>query len=288
MARLDHPWGSEETWAETDRYVGKTILLRAGASTGPLRHERRDKTLRVQRGVVTVFLDLDGAPQSSEVRAGQSIHVRARLLHRLEATTDAELVEVSTPDPDPRGEFRPTPVAPEPPDPDSIIDDPQPAGPARAAPPPPRPAVLRHGAKVIVVVEDDLPIQDILVRALGARYTVHRADDGAQALALLEALPPVDLVVTDLMMPRLSGLELLRRLKADPARRGIPVIFLTARTAGADVAEAINAGARSYLTKPFKLKELLAQVDKVTPRRGRALTVTRRAAAWPRPSAPCR
>jgi CheY-like chemotaxis protein/quercetin dioxygenase-like cupin family protein len=265
MPRVEHPWGSEEIWAATERYVGKTILLHAGASTTPERHPRRDKTLRVQRGLVTLHLDRDGAVGSRQVRPGESVHVPAGATHRLVAVTDAEIVEVSTPDPDEGGRLQARP-APAPvqelPDPDSIIDDRQQAGPA-PPPLPPRPAVLRLGAKVVVVVEDDLPIQDILVRALGVRYTVHRADDGVQGLALLEALPPVDLVVTDLMMPRMNGLELLKRLRADPARNRVPVIILTARTASGDVAEAINAGARSYLTKPFKLKELLAQVEKI-------------------------
>jgi CheY-like chemotaxis protein/quercetin dioxygenase-like cupin family protein len=295
MPRVDHPWGSEEAWAETDRYVGRTIIVRTGASTGPLRHDGRDKTLRLVRGLLTVELDVEGAPTSRVLRPGQFIHVPARTPHRLVAVTEAEIVEVSTPDamvgaqgppqtpltaalpaappPVPTGRASapplPTGRAPVPPaavevdDPEFIIDDPEDLGPAPAPRPPPQPASLRPGAKVVVVVEDDLQIQDILVRALGVRYTIYRADDGVQGLALLEALPPVDLVITDLMMPGMNGLDLLRHLKADPVRKGVPVIILTARAASGDVASAINAGARSYLTKPFKLKELLAQVEKV-------------------------
>jgi CheY-like chemotaxis protein len=116
---------------------------------------------------------------------------------------------------------------------------------------------------VLVIIEDDLLIQDILLRAFGGTYTIHRADDGAHGLALIRALPRVDLVITDVMMPRMSGLELLRLLKSDPVRKGIPVIMLTARASSADVAAAINAGARSYVTKPFKLKELVGQVEKI-------------------------
>jgi len=266
MARVEHPWGSEETWAETERYVGRTLVLRAGASTESRRHDQRDKTLRVQRGLLTVELDLDGIPQSQVARPGQSVHVPAGVLHRLVAISESEVVEVSTPEPRHRAEApaQPAPLAPaELLDPDFVIDDPEDEGPPPAPPAPPQPAVLRPGAKVVVVVEDDLSIQDILVRALGARYTVHRADDGAQALALLQTLSAVDLVVTDLMMPRMNGLDLVRRIKADPALARVPIIVLTARTASSDVAEAINAGARSYLTKPFKLKELLTQVDKI-------------------------
>ncbi len=294
VARVEHPWGSEDTWAETNRYVGRTLVVRTGASTGALRHDRRDKTLRLVRGLLTVELGVEGAAESRVLRPGQSVHVPARTAHRLIAVSESELVEVSAPDLEARDvgqapPAKPPPNAPGPPrvpgpppppraplpsapgpmvaapdatDLEIIIDDPEDLGPA-PPPPPPRPASLRQGAKVVVVAEDDLPIQDILVRALGVHYTVYRADDGAQALALMEALPPVDLVITDLMMPRMNGLELLKRLKTDPVRKGVPVIILTARAASGDVASAINAGAKSYLTKPFKLKELLAQVEKI-------------------------
>jgi CheY-like chemotaxis protein/quercetin dioxygenase-like cupin family protein len=269
MARVERSWGSEETWAATDRYIARTIFLRKGASTEPMRHADRDKTLRVQHGVVTVHIALETSEAVRDARPGETVHIAPGVAHRFSAVSEAEIVEVSAPErspatePEAGGAAQPSrslvPISIAPEDLELVIDDPE-----IVAPQPPRPAVEVLGAPVVVVVEDDPQIQDLLVRALGSRHTVHRADDGAQGLALLSALPAVDLVITDLMMPRMSGLDLLRELKADPVRSRVPVIILTARSSSTDVAAAINAGARSYVTKPFKLKELLIQVDKIT------------------------
>jgi CheY-like chemotaxis protein/mannose-6-phosphate isomerase-like protein (cupin superfamily) len=271
MPLVDHPWGSEETWAATDRYVGKTILLRAGASTGPLCHRERDKTLRVQRGRVTITVEIDGGRRVHDAHPRDTAYVPAGVTHQLTAVTDSELIEVSAPERARVGDVAPrlpsrgpgaAAAAVTESDLEIVIDDPVVASAADAKPP--RPVVQKEGAPVVVVVEDDLLIQDILVRALGTRHTVYCADDGVSALALIMKLPRVDLVITDLMMPRMNGLELMRNLKADRARSRVPVIMLSARAASADVANAINAGARSYVTKPFKLKELMAQVDRIT------------------------
>jgi CheY-like chemotaxis protein/mannose-6-phosphate isomerase-like protein (cupin superfamily) len=257
MAFVEHPWGLEEIWARTPLYVGRALHLPAGASTGRLCHDRRDKTLRVQRGVVSVHLDAEAAPR--ELSEGDALHVPAGVGHVIVALDEAELTEISTPD---GASDEPPPGDPLELDPEFIIDDPEIVDPVTREPP--RAAVVQPGGKVVVVVEDDLLIQDILVRALGARHTVYRADDGAQGLALIEALPSVDVVITDLMMPWMNGLELVQALKASPAHSKIPVIVLSARAASGDVALAINAGARSYVSKPFKLRELLAQVEKIT------------------------
>jgi CheY-like chemotaxis protein/mannose-6-phosphate isomerase-like protein (cupin superfamily) len=262
MPRVEHPWGSEETWAETSRYVARTILLRAGASTGTLRHPARDKTLRVQRGRVLVLVDPERSSESCELRAGEWMHLVAGAPHALSALTDAEIVEVSTPEPISAG------TAVEVPDPDIIIDDAEEVVESPPAFAVPLPAVAHENAKVVLVVEDDLPIQDILVRGIGTRFTVYRADDGIQALALLRALPKIDLIVTDLAMPRLNGLDLMHHLRADLTKNKIPIIVLTARTTSKDVALAINAGARSFIPKPFKLKELLSLIDKALAPRG--------------------
>jgi CheY-like chemotaxis protein/mannose-6-phosphate isomerase-like protein (cupin superfamily) len=256
MTIVEHPWGTAETWASTDLFTARTLVIRAGASLGPASDPAREASFRVQRGNVSV--KLEGEPRPRELRAGEVVHVAAGIRHTLHARAEVELTEVTA---DRSRSPRP-PVSPlGRPDPEYVIDDAQIMDAAAAAVP--RPAVDRPGAAVIVIVEDDLLIQDILVRAFGGTYTIHRADDGAQGLALIEALPPVDLVITDLMMPRMNGLDLLRRLKADPLRKQVPVIMLTARATSGDVATAINAGAKSYVTKPFKLKELIAQVNKI-------------------------
>ncbi|MEM1417866.1 MAG: response regulator, partial [Myxococcota bacterium] len=74
---------------------------------------------------------------------------------------------------------------------------------------------------------------------------------------------PPDLIVTDLRMPRLDGLSLSRRLKADASLQHVPIIMLTAKGRPGDMVEGINAGARHYLTKPFKRDELLDKVRTV-------------------------
>ena len=88
---------------------------------------------------------------------------------------------------------------------------------------------------------------------------------------------PVDLITTDAMMPRLSGTELLARLKADPARAGIPVLMLTARANAAHRRAALTVGVDDYLTKPFAPAELLARVQLLLARHD----VRRRFAALP-------
>jgi len=113
-----------------------------------------------------------------------------------------------------------------------------------------------------VVAEDDPAVLDILVRALGNTYTVYAAVNGSDALDLLARLPAPHAVVLDVMMPGTDGVAIARRLKDDPERRHVPVVLLTALSAPRDVVSGINAGARHYVTKPFKLVDLLAKIEK--------------------------
>ena len=85
---------------------------------------------------------------------------------------------------------------------------------------------------------------------------------GAAALAIIERGPPPRLVVTDVMMPRMNGLELARRLKARPETARVPLVMLTAKSSAKDMVDGVNAGARFYLTKPFKVEDLKAKVKK--------------------------
>ena len=119
-------------------------------------------------------------------------------------------------------------------------------------------------ADVILVVEDDPAINLLVVRALGATYTVHAATSGKQALALLEKIPVPVLVITDLMMPDMDGIALAKALKASPALKGVPILFLTASTSSRQVVGAINAGARQVMSKPFKVPDLLKKVEQLT------------------------
>jgi DNA-binding response OmpR family regulator len=117
-------------------------------------------------------------------------------------------------------------------------------------------------AKVIMVVEDDAAIRDMLVRSLGASYVVYESPDGQTALENLARMKTPDLVVMDVMMPRMDGWTLASKLKAESRLKNVPLIFLTGRDSPRDVVQGINAGARHYLTKPFKIQTLLEKVSK--------------------------
>ena len=107
-------------------------------------------------------------------------------------------------------------------------------------------------------VDDDKAVRESLRRSLEFNgYDVHLAGDGAEALAGIAAVAP-DVVVIDVMMPRLDGIETTRALRA--AGNDVPILVLTARDAVGDRVEGLDAGADDYLTKPFALEELLARL----------------------------
>jgi two-component system response regulator MprA len=110
----------------------------------------------------------------------------------------------------------------------------------------------------VLVVDDDKAVRESLRRSLEFNgYDVHLANDGAEALAGIAAASP-EVVVMDVMMPRLDGLEATRALRA--AGNDVPIIVLTARDAVGDRVDGLDAGADDYLTKPFALQELLARL----------------------------
>jgi CheY-like chemotaxis protein/anti-sigma regulatory factor (Ser/Thr protein kinase) len=98
-----------------------------------------------------------------------------------------------------------------------------------------------------------------LARLLTPLWTVRSTANGEEALAAVAESTP-DVVLTDVMMPRVDGFELLRRLRNDPATRDIPVIMLTARAGQEASVEGLEAGADDYLAKPFRAQELIARV----------------------------
>jgi two-component system, OmpR family, response regulator MprA len=122
----------------------------------------------------------------------------------------------------------------------------------------------------VLVVDDDKAVRESLRRSLEFNgYDVALAQDGAEALAGIGAAAP-DVVVMDVMMPRLDGLEATRALRT--AGHDVPILVLTARDAVGDRVEGLDAGADDYLTKPFALEELLARLRallrRVTPSAG--------------------
>ncbi|WP_426959771.1 ATP-binding protein [Muricoccus radiodurans] len=114
--------------------------------------------------------------------------------------------------------------------------------------------------KRVLLADDNTDMRGYVVRLLTAQgYAVEAVPDGAAALEAARATPP-DLVLTDVMMPRLDGFGLLRALRADQATAGLPVIMLSARAGEEAKVEGLEAGADDYLIKPFAARELLARV----------------------------
>jgi DNA-binding response OmpR family regulator len=117
--------------------------------------------------------------------------------------------------------------------------------------------------KLILVVDDDPHIRSIVARALSPTYAIRQAQDGLVAAGELSRNPPPDLVILDVMMPHADGITLAATMKASSEFRSIPIIFLTARSSPQDVVQGIQAGARGYITKPFKLEDLRQKVAKI-------------------------
>ncbi len=114
--------------------------------------------------------------------------------------------------------------------------------------------------KKIVIAEDDDAIAHMVSMALGdAGFLCLRARDGDEALKLVKAHDP-DLLVLDVMMPRVDGLEVARRLKADVMWSRTPILMLTALAGVDDQVNGLEAGADSYMAKPFDLREMSARV----------------------------
>jgi diguanylate cyclase (GGDEF)-like protein len=112
----------------------------------------------------------------------------------------------------------------------------------------------------ILVVEDDPFISRLLSLELSAEgFEVASAGDGQEALEIAFERPP-DLVLADVMMPRLDGFELTRRLRGDPRTEGVTIIMLTARGLSADKLEGLASGADDYIVKPFENEEVIARV----------------------------
>jgi len=114
--------------------------------------------------------------------------------------------------------------------------------------------------KKVLVVEDNPAMVALLADAIiDAGFIVISAENGKEGLALVETEKP-DLVVLDLMMPVMSGLQVLRTLRSKPATQYLPVIVLTGRSGQADALDGWMGGADRYLTKPCSMAEILAAV----------------------------
>ncbi|MCS6778083.1 MAG: phosphate regulon transcriptional regulator PhoB [Geminicoccaceae bacterium] len=116
---------------------------------------------------------------------------------------------------------------------------------------------------LILIVEDEAALQKLLAYNLeAAGFEVAQAFDGEEALTLLAERMP-DLVVIDWMIPQLSGIELLRRIRRRPELAHLPVVMLTARSEEPDRLRGLETGADDYVTKPFSPAELIARIRAV-------------------------
>ncbi len=127
----------------------------------------------------------------------------------------------------------------------------------------------------VLVIEDEAPLREQLRQHLATEgYAVDSAADGEEGLYLGREMP-VDVAVVDIGLPRLSGIEVIRRLRQEG--KAFPVLILTARGRWQDKVEGLNAGADDYLVKPFHMEELQARLK----------ALLRRAAGWAKPEFEC-
>lgn len=124
----------------------------------------------------------------------------------------------------------------------------------------------------ILIVEDERGLRDALIKSLNDEgYTADGAEDGEMGLAMVET-NVYDFVLLDIMLPKMSGLKVLEKMRA--AQIDVPVILLTARTRLDDKIEGMDCGADDYLTKPFEMDELFARIRMVA-RRSHKVSVDR-------------
>jgi len=122
--------------------------------------------------------------------------------------------------------------------------------------------------QTVLVIEDEAPLRANLVRILSAEsYRVVAAADGEEGIQRVTEERP-DLVICDILMPRVDGFGVLAALRSRPETATIPFIFLTASADKDDLARGLKSGANEYVTKPFKIAGLLAAVRRLLPPAG--------------------
>lgn len=119
-------------------------------------------------------------------------------------------------------------------------------------------------AKTILIVDDSTSLRTVVKLALTrAGYDVHEAGDGLEALAKLENVPKVNLIVSDVNMPNMDGITLVSRVKQHPRHKFTPVIMLTTEGQDAKKEQGRAAGAKAWIVKPFNPPQLLDAVSKL-------------------------
>ena len=121
-------------------------------------------------------------------------------------------------------------------------------------------------APVVLVVDDDATIRRLLQITLETEgFTVTTAGDGVEGLRMAQEVPRPDLVLLDIMMPGMDGLQVCHTLKNDPATADTPVVLLSAKAQSHDIELGMRVGANDYITKPPDLLDLVARVRQLLP-----------------------
>ena len=118
----------------------------------------------------------------------------------------------------------------------------------------------------ILVVDDFSTMRRIITNVLKqiGFENIHEAEDGAKALDILQQ-EKIDFVITDWNMPQMSGLDLLKAIRADPERKDTPVLMVTAESLQENIVAAAQAGVNNYIIKPFDASPLSAKINKIFP-----------------------
>jgi PAS domain S-box-containing protein len=164
-----------------------------------------------------------------------------------------------------------TPPAPRKSDRSARLADPSPLASVKRSPHAWSERFARDGRPLCLLAEDHPDMREYVAGVLEPEYQVVAVEDGVEALRVLASLVP-DVVLSDVMMPRLDGVELVRKIKADPRLRRAPVLLLTARSDSDSIASSLDSGADDYLSKPFAPAELKARLRAA--RRAYALELT--------------
>jgi len=121
-------------------------------------------------------------------------------------------------------------------------------------------------SKVILTVDDSRTIRQMLKLALGdAGHTVIQAEDGVDGVEALQKADNVDVIITDINMPRMDGFGLIDQVRRDPRNRAIPILVLTTESDAAKKQRAREAGATGWIVKPFDAGKLIAAIRRVAP-----------------------
>lgn len=121
-------------------------------------------------------------------------------------------------------------------------------------------------SKVVLTVDDSKTMRDMLRLALSeAGHTVVQADDGVHGVEVLSQTPAVDVIITDINMPRMDGFGFIDHVRRDPRNRATPILVLTTESEPAKKQRARDAGATGWIVKPFDPAKLVAAIRRVSP-----------------------